>query len=191
MVAQEAVQRLSRSTIPAPHLILPVNHVKDPHHHNPPPVAHQLRMDNLAWVQHPALVRVPLRDSHPREALPLRVPHQTLLYPVATPLHHHKGMVRGREHVHPHKDNVLVCQVLWALCLRRACSRVVCPLCSSLSRCLLLVSPHLKAPHQGESECHVLIILLSIGYYTACSLFHNSISLILLCVKVESIQSPD
>lgn len=163
-LAKEGVQRLSRSTIPVQYLTQQVSHVKVPHHTNPPPVAHQLLMVNLLSPQHLVLVVVPLRDSHPREALRLaRVPHQIQLYSVAT-LPRHTGMVQDQEHVHP-QDSVLECQVLQAVCLRRVWSLSVRRLRNScLSICCPLVSPRPKAPPQGGSERRSLIPMLSIDW---------------------------
>lgn len=166
-LAQQGVQHLSRSTIPAQRLTLRVSSVKvprhsNPHLSNPPHVARHLRRGNLVWAQHLVLV-VPLRDSHPREALRLdKVPHQTQPYLAATLLRH-KGMVQDN-HVHLHQDIVLACQVLQAVCLlRRAWSLVVPPLHnSSLTRCHPRVNPPKALPPQGGSDCS-LIVLLSIG----------------------------
>lgn len=153
---QEDVQRPSRSTIPA----LLISRAKALHLSNPPPVGHQLRKDNLVWAQHQVLVLVPLKDSHPREALRLvKVPHPTQLFQVAT-LHHHKGMVLDQERDHPRQDSALACRVLRVVSLRRDCSLVAGPLRnSSLRRCHPLVSPCLKLPHRGGSErCSAIVL---------------------------------
>jgi len=186
-LAQQGVQRLSPSTIPAQCLTQLLRRVKAPHHSKPPHVAHHLRMDNLAWARRLVLVVVRLRDSHSREALCLaRVPHQTQLHPAATLLRH-KGMVL-QEHVHPRQDTVLACQVLQEVCLHRAAVDLLRN--SSLTRCHPLVSPRLKAPPKGGSDRRSLIVLLS---YTAfeClfSFFHISFFLGLSPVKVEFIRS--
>lgn len=149
MVAQPGAQRLSRSRILARRLTQLVSRVKDPHHSKHSHVAHQLCRDSLAWVRQLVLVVVPLRDSHPHEALHLvRVSHLTLLYPAATLLRH-KGM--DQDHVRPRQE----------ACLRKAPLVVALLRNNSLTRLHPLVSLRLKAPLQGGSDRRSFVVLLS------------------------------